>query len=88
MTMAPNFRGTYPMAGKILAPAWQAAWDRLSAGDEWVDKRELIVVMVAAGVAPRTAENLLRAARNFSKIRVRHQLVDSRRRAFYGRKES
>lgn len=62
-TEAPNIRGTYPLAGERIGPAWRAAWAELTT-DTWTDGSSLAArVGPAHGIGAETVVNLLRQAR-------------------------
>lgn len=70
-TDAPNFRGTYPLAGEKIGPAWRAAWAQLSR-TSWVDGTSLAgEVGPPLELAPETVVNLLRQARQAGLLEVR-----------------
>lgn len=83
----PNFNGNYPLAGGQIGPAWRAAWRPLAeaaarTGGEWLPATHLVPAMCAAGgVAPKTATNLLAAARRAGLLDVAYE--GPRRSALY-----
>lgn len=75
-TTAPNFNGTYPMAGEIIGPLWQAMWDRLVDGKP---RRGVTMAKDFAhkrGVSENTVLHLLRQAE-----RAGHLTSDKRRQS-------
>lgn len=70
------------MGGTLIGPAWQAAWDALADG-EWHPLPTLVDQMQRAStVAEKTAQNLMRAARQAGLVEVRYvERSDSRYRA-------
>lgn len=62
-TDAPNIRGSYPLAGEKIGPAWQDAWATLTQ-DGWQDGSSLAASIAARhGIQAETVKNLLRQAR-------------------------
>lgn len=63
---APNIRGSYPLGGERLAPAWRAGWALLaSAPGYWFSATRVAAVMASVGdspILPTTSRNLLRQA--------------------------
>ena len=83
---APNFRGTYPLDGEIIGPAWKAAWEMLGTSERFIRGDELAAQMAAcSGAAPKTAQNLLRKAAKAHRLEHRYKTVAGRRRVFYRR---
>lgn len=82
-TEAPNFSGTYPLAGEKIGPAWRDCWAQLQA-DSWVDGLTLATeVAEAHGLDAKTTAGLLAAARRGRLLEVRYVLRRSRKRAEY-----
>lgn len=73
MTTAPNFGNSdYPAKGARIGPAWEAAWRVLQDG-QWHRSDELAEIMMpAGGVVKITCVGLLRQARKFKILEVRH----------------
>lgn len=68
---APNIRGTYPLAGERIGPAWRAAWSFMANGS-WVYAARVVAEMTsAAAIERKTAENLLRQAAHAGLIEKR-----------------
>ncbi|MBN9737310.1 MULTISPECIES: hypothetical protein [unclassified Pseudonocardia] len=74
---APNFVGTYPLAGGVIGPAWRAAWSLITSNpDSWLTSAELVEHMLrAAPLAEKTARNLLRLARRDGHLEVEYVRV-------------
>jgi hypothetical protein len=85
-TDAPNFRGTYPLAGERIGPAWRAAWTRLSES-QWTCGGDIVAeVAPGVGIADATVANLLRQARQAGILAVEHRVPPGRKaRASYYR---
>lgn len=71
-TEAPNFNGSYPLAGEKIGPAWRLLWERLSA-TEWISGNNLVHPVAGwTGLQVETLKNLLRAARSAGILEVRY----------------
>lgn len=73
---APNFteKSDFPNGGKIIGPAWRAAWQMLEKG-EWCNTQELLDAMRAAApnASGKTLVNLLAQSRYYKITKVRYE---------------
>jgi len=70
---AKNFSGQYPLKGEKIGPAWRRLWLMLDP-HRWEDGGDLCArVALAEGIDPKTAANLLRAARKVGVVEVRYR---------------
>ena len=60
MTEAPSIRGSYPLAGEKIGPAWRRTWSALADG-EW-HKGNDVARAVREDLHPETIMTLLRQA--------------------------
>ena len=59
---APNFNGSYPLAGERIGPAWRDLWTLL-ADDQWQCGTDLASAVGSThNLAEATVKNLLRSA--------------------------
>lgn len=83
---APNFRGTYPLDGKVIGPAWQAAWDVLGPSERYKSGAEVAAQAAdMSGAKVNTVASLLWKAVKARRLEQRYRVVDGRRRVFYRR---
>lgn len=84
-TDAPNFAGRYPLAGEKIGPAWQSAWNRLSA-TKWIEGPEIVEhVTTLHPLTAQTIKGLLAKARRAGVLDVQYRMHPTRRRrvAYY-----
>lgn len=68
----PNIRGTYPLAGSKIGPAWIQIWKALDP-DRWTEATGLAKrVAKQNGLTPATVLGLLRQARTAGLIEVEY----------------
>lgn len=87
MDDAPNFSGSYPLAGKLIGPAWREIWRVLHEEQGRAVERRPLAEHVArlCGVVPGTAEGLMWKAGRLGLIKVTYSMATGRRVAYVAR---